>query len=637
MKTYSSLLLFFILFSVQFAFSQTSSDPSEAAKIGLEKKISSESQGALKLTNFKKKDGKTTDFYGKSIYELEFEIEIEAVKSYYLNTPLLEPFVGVQGAGTDYFECTAQGEGFLIKTKLTVGQKFYLIGDATLEKWESGYKFSGYEINAHKEISKSQINGNTESSESINISTSDNMYCRVPDDHHPLNGVSPEYAKYIGDWASVNNDCFAVDYKDGNFIILPHGIYNPETHVIFWSTGPNSKKTAQVAANQIMYEDDDTKFTLKYLNDCFYVSSIKIDKPEKNTLTNQFYKIPSEIDTMTFKGFDEYKKYFGRWVAKDSSCFEIKPTGSTFRIKQGTYKNGILKVDTNYLGFSKSGYIGFNYGGVEKTIFVNQNFIHFTNSYKPSNTAANNLSGTNTNLFYDVILASKDNSKALLTIKYTDKSYFDEKIYSKAKLKQVVLAYIDSSERFNSLPDVNKSNATESYTVDLNIKVYALQNGQSKYQGYAEIEMIVKDAKSAVIRSAVKKIETGFVADYLSEKDAILAIISKIESPIYRSIWACFPINAQIVEIVETDKKGNAKTVKINAGREMGVFKSFKFRIDDNNLVNNEDSKKWQLEVVSVNEDGTSICKVTGLSEAISKQLNSGKPISVTTVYDAYE
>ena len=80
------LIGLFCFISYPNLFSQTSSDVEKIAKNGLEQKIASESQGALKLINFKKTDGIESNFVGESIYDLKFQIEIEVVKSYYLNT-----------------------------------------------------------------------------------------------------------------------------------------------------------------------------------------------------------------------------------------------------------------------------------------------------------------------------------------------------------------------------------------------------------------------------------------------------------------------------------------------------------------------------------------------------------------------
>ena len=69
----------------------------------------------------------------------------------------------------------------------------------------------------------------------------------------------------------------------------------------------------------------------------------------------------------------------------------------------------------------------------------------------------------------------------------------------------------------------------------------------------------------------------------------------------------------------------------------MGVFKNFQFRIDDPQIINGESKNKGQLQVITVNDDGTSICKVLGQSETITNAIESGKLISVTTIYDDLE
>ncbi len=175
------ILLFglFSFYTFQFVFSQTATDAENIAKSGLSQQIVSESQGALKLINFKKLKGKTSEFDNEIFYELEFQIEIEVVKNYYLNTSLTKPFVGVSGSGWKYFECTIQGDGFLYKMKLTEGNKYSLIGNATLIEKNNGYSFSGYEITSHKQISNSLSNDTEEKTTTLPISTSKNVYCKL--------------------------------------------------------------------------------------------------------------------------------------------------------------------------------------------------------------------------------------------------------------------------------------------------------------------------------------------------------------------------------------------------------------------------------------------------------------------------
>lgn len=516
-------LLFGLFFSISYPnlFSQTSSDPEKIVKNGLEQRIASESQGALKLINFKKIDGTSSDFIGENIYDLKFQIEIEVVKSYYLNTSLSQPFVGVEGSGWKYFECTTQGEGFLYKVKLTIGQKYSLIGNATLLESTNGYYFSGYEITSHNELSGASNNTPDENKPKFQASSSKEVYCRYEKGN--MVGVNEPDKKYVGYWANINNECFSIKYEKGVFNIYMDCSYIPETEATFLTT---DVKANIKLGPKISFIIDTLAYTLTYSNECFKMTKTKYEKPNKSI---------------------------------------------------------------------------------------------------------NNL------LYYDVKLNSNALSRTLFSLKYTDNSYYDESIYPKYKLKNDVLAYIDSSLRFNIFNENNNSTEQIVYNVDFNVVIYALQTKQSLYTGGVKVEIIVKDLNNEIICSSIQKSETGILNDYKTEKDAINAIINKIEKPIYLAIWSCFPINTQIIGIIERDKKGNAKTVKINAGHEMGVFKNCQFRIDDVQIKNTENKNKGQLQVVSVNADGTSICKVIGQSDTITEIIDSGKFIPVTTIYDAVE
>lgn len=617
------ILLFglFSFYTFQFVFSQTATDAENIAKSGLNQQIVSESQGALKLINFKKLKGKTSEFDNEIFYELEFQIEIEVVKNYYLNTSLTKPFVGVSGSGWKYFECTIQGDGFLYKMKLTEGNKYSLIGNATLIEKNNGYSFSGYEITSHKQISNSLSNDTEEKTTTLPISTSKNVYCKY--EKGSLVGVSEQNAKYVGYWSNMDNECFAILFKEGVFKIFMDCSYNAKTNATFTTT--DSQIEIEPGA-QFTFNIDTTTYTLKYYNDCYLM---KITKFENHAKNNVYEKVSGIGDTVDFKGLEAHQKYFGLWVNEENKCLEIKPNGSTINIGKGIYKEGVLTLNSNYMGLPKGKYIHFKDGTLEKTIFLDsENSIQVNESFKKTLDEA---------FYYDIKLASDNHLLTLLSIKYTDNSYYNESIYPRYKLKNDVFAYIDSSERFNLLAEINNSKAQSVLNADFKITLYALQTGQMLYKGGATLEIIVKDFNNEVLDSCKLKIETGFLSDYKSEKDAILAIKNRVDELVYRAIWSCFPINAQIMEILERDKKGNAKTVKINAGHEMGVFKNFQFRIDDPQIINGESKNKGQLQVITVNDDGTSICKVLGQSETITNAIESGKLISVTTIYDDLE
>lgn len=520
------LIGLFCFISYPDLFSQTSSDVEKIAKNGLEQTIASESQGALKLINFKKTDGIESNFVGESIYDLKFQIEIEVVKSYYLNTGLSQPFVGVQGSGWKYFECTTQGEGFLYKVRLTIGQKYSLVGNATLIENNNGFYFSGYEITSHKEVSGASSNSAEVNKSTFPISTSKDVYCKY--DKGNLVGVNEQYKKYVGYWANINNECFAIKYKDGVFKIFMDCSYNPETQATFTTT--DEQADIEVGP-QISFHIDTLSYTLIFKNDCYLMSITKYEKPLKS-------KAKSDL------------------------------------------------------------------------------------------------------LYYDVKLNSNDTGKNRVTLVYNYGYVSRTTLYSVTDLKKKIMGYIDSSNRFSKWNEDDTIHIDNLFTLLLNVNLSTDNNGSTTgypYQGIAEIKASLRNGKNDVITEYSKIITTSSINRFNTEQNALEGIIDKIDRQIFLSIYKLFPINAQIIEIIERDKKGNAKTVKINAGEEMGVCGQCKLRIEDSTIINNQAKNKWQLEVISVNEDGTSTCKVLGLEAEITKAIDSGKFISVTTIYDAVE
>ena len=92
-----------------------------------------------------------------------------------------------------------------------------------------------------------------------------------------------------------------------------------------------------------------------------------------------------------------------------------------------------------------------------------------------------------------------------------------------------------------------------------------------------------------------------------------------------------FPITAEIIEITEKNRKEDeAKFVKINVGRNKGIFTGFEFIIPELN----KNYKKGDLSVTEVFED-YSICKVKNLEKEILSLKGSGKQIKVVTKYKA--
>ncbi|HYD90508.1 MAG TPA: hypothetical protein VEA37_03355, partial [Flavobacterium sp.] len=90
-----------------------------------------------------------------------------------------------------------------------------------------------------------------------------------------------------------------------------------------------------------------------------------------------------------------------------------------------------------------------------------------------------------------------------------------------------------------------------------------------------------------------------------------------------------FPINATITEVTETSrKKDEAKFVKIDVGRNHGIYTGFEFLIPELNT----DTKKGDLVVKEV-YDTYSICKVAENEKKVLELFNAGQKIKVKTKY----
>lgn len=136
-----------------------------------------------------------------------------------------------------------------------------------------------------------------------------------------------------------------------------------------------------------------------------------------------------------------------------------------------------------------------------------------------------------------------------------------------------------------------------------------------------------------VFQNNYKKTNYSLLAKGFNSKiDAERALInSELKQTFNQFIIGNFPITADITEIVEKNRKQDeAKIVKINVGRNKGVFVGFEFVIPELN----KNEKNGDISVTEVFED-YSICKVKNFEKEILERNKSGGKISVKTKYKA--
>lgn len=115
---------------------------------------------------------------------------------------------------------------------------------------------------------------------------------------------------------------------------------------------------------------------------------------------------------------------------------------------------------------------------------------------------------------------------------------------------------------------------------------------------------------------------------YASKEAALKDVAeSKLSQVILKLIYSNFPVKAEITQIVDTNKKGKLKLVKISAGSNIGVHKGFNFNIE-----NQQEKDKYSIVVTEV-FDNYSICEVKSNNEFIKSKLLSGSKVNVCTIW----
>lgn len=89
------------------------------------------------------------------------------------------------------------------------------------------------------------------------------------------------------------------------------------------------------------------------------------------------------------------------------------------------------------------------------------------------------------------------------------------------------------------------------------------------YQGLSSIDVTLRDLNTSTEISRTLNYEGKTL--WQSESNAINQANQLIGSTIADFLYQQFPLQVQIVEVIERDRKGNAKTVKVNNGSEDGV------------------------------------------------------------------
>lgn len=128
--------------------------------------------------------------------------------------------------------------------------------------------------------------------------------------------------------------------------------------------------------------------------------------------------------------------------------------------------------------------------------------------------------------------------------------------------------------------------------------------------------------------SNFSKYSNGFSSKLSSARNLIS---NRINQSLHQFFIGNFPITGQITEITKKNRKETeAKFVRINLGKDIGIFPNYEFILKDLN----SNSLKGDIQVTEVFEN-YSLCKVLNFEKEICDMIKSGKAVLVKTKYKA--
>jgi hypothetical protein len=216
-------------------------------------------------------------------------------------------------------------------------------------------------------------------------------------------------------------------------------------------------------------------------------------------------------------------------------------------------------------------------------------------------------------------------------IKINEIKVYDEQ-NNIAEAQAKILRYLSMLKR---LSQENMRTLSVSDTLELNITLSFFYRNYStaSYLSYfadCDFKISLRSKKSAIEIFKVKSLSNYslLAKGYSSKIDANRNLIqSDFQQTVGEFIYGNFPVNGEIIEIIETNrKKDEAKSVKINIGFQNGILDGLTLIIADNN----SSSSKPDLIVEAV-FDNYAICKVLRNSKKIVEEMTAGKKISIKT------
>lgn len=216
--------------------------------------------------------------------------------------------------------------------------------------------------------------------------------------------------------------------------------------------------------------------------------------------------------------------------------------------------------------------------------------------------------------------------------KISDIQVYDE-LNNNSEIKSNVLDVLSQIKRIShTVADGLMDTLTFNASIGMSYREYP-RNGSTTFFADCVFDMSFTDVKThqQLFHNSYKATNYNILsAGYPSKLDAGRNLIANnLLQPLSQFIVGNFPLTGEITDIIEKNRKQDeAKTVKINVGRNQGVFIGFGFFVSSIN----QNATKSDLTVKEAYDD-YSICKVENNEKEILQLSNTGQKLKVQTIY----
>lgn len=421
-------------------------------------------------------------------------------------------------------------------------------------------------------------------------------------------------SSFVGKWAT-RDEIFTIT-QDGNIFKMAY-------------KGPNYSSNEACPCKDGQLENETMKMTYLPSEDVFYWDGRKFKRiGTKPAISSQ----PSSGGQIVTSESVSCDNFIGIWktpdekfiISKDGPIYKLNYSGPNHNtLNASVCNNGQLEVENMKLTYSPN----------DKAFFWDGRMFK-----KDQNTIISRSQGDNGG---EIIMPKEVNLASFRGFLIDEQSRYaiqiksvvvNDELNRKAVIQSKIIEYLQKLKRLNQPP--SNINDTLNFTAEINFSYRNLfANGANVY--FADYTLIFKMSES-------KNSATLFQNTYNGTNYSLLAkgfnskleaenniIFVELEQVLSQFIIGNFPIKATITEVIETSrKKDEAKIVKIDVGRDQGIYIGFEFLISELN----SEAKKGDLVVKEV-YDTYSICKVAENEKKVLELFNTGQKIKVKTKY----